>query len=166
MGKHGVSMCDMISGVIQDGQLSDQEEDLLSKLLVQRSHARRCGSLVEYIERESRKVADFTADDIKERQGRLCKYCIHGSSIGGKDVSSLTIDDIRKFIIQTAVLYEMDRKSWFVFLTMLQIALNAMSSEGVLQFDPPRGLQTDFSEIAKRKRSVEKPYSGGGMGKG
>lgn len=160
MEKREIKMFDMVTGVIQDGQLSIDEEDSLRKLLVERDHARGCRSLVEYIMREARKAADILADDVRERHSRLYKYCIRGSRVGDQLVGDLTEDDIRKFIIQTAVLYEMDRNSWFVFLGMLQMALNAMSREGVLGFKVPEMLQNDFSEAVKRKRCVEKPYSG------
>lgn len=160
MEKNGVGMCGMIACIIQDGQLSVDEEDALRKLLVQRSHERRCRSLSEYIQRESRKYADIAGDEVREVQERLYRYCIIGRDVGGKPVSDLTEDDVRKFIILTVKSYEMDRKSWFVFLSMLQMALNAMANEGVLGFEPPRRMYEDFSKVVKRKRSVEKPYDG------
>lgn len=160
MEEHGIKMFDMIRKIILDGQISVEDEDDLQKLLVRRSHERKCRSLSEYIQRESGKSADIKADEVRELQGRIYRYCIKGRSVGEQSVDFLAEDDIHKFIVQTAVLYEMDRKSWFVFLGMLQMALNAMSRDGVINFKVPEGMHNAFSEVAKRKRCIERPYSG------
>lgn len=160
MVKPMVGIADLVTGLIEGGQLTAAEEASLRELLVQRAQEQKGMSLAGYIEREAKEATDLQLDRLKEMQIRLCRYCIRGSSIGDKRVSELTADDIRRYIIQTAESYEMDKNSWFVFLTMLQRALDAMSFEGVLGFDPPSGMQFKYYHLASRKQGVERPYAG------
>lgn len=160
MEKPTVRMVDLVTGLIADGRLTATEEASLRDLLVQRADEQEGMSLAGYIEREAKEATDLQLERLWEIQDRLYRYCIRGSSIADKRVSELTEDDIRRYIIQTAESYEMDKNSWFVFLTMLQRALNAMSFEGVLGFDPPSGMQFKFYYLASRKQGVERPYAG------
>lgn len=165
MEKSVVSMLDLVTGMIEGGQLTSEEEVSLRELLVERAHAREGMSLVGYIKREADNVADIRADYIRELQTRLYMYCIRRDSIGDKSPAELTEDDIRKYIIRTAVSFEMDRNSWHVFLRMLQRALTAMSREGALSFSPPIALDGKFLDLSNRKHSVERPYAGVEWGK-
>lgn len=158
MGKSVVTMLDLVTGMIEGGQLTPEDEASLRELFVERAHAREGMSLAGYIKREAGKVADIRADHIREMHTRLYRYCIRGDSIGDKSPDELTEDDIRKYIIHTAVSYEMDQNSWYVFLRMLQRALNAMSYEGVLSFSPPIAMDRKFWDLVNRKHCVERPY--------
>lgn len=161
MEKSVVTMLDLVLGMIDGGQFTPAEEASLGKLLVERFKTREGMSLVGYIEREADRAIDIKADYLREIKTRVYKYCIRGSSIGDKRPADLTEDDIRKYIIQTAVSYEMDSNGWFLFLTMLQQALNKMSYEGVLSFSPPVAMGSKFWDLMKRKHCVERPYTGG-----
>lgn len=158
MGNNTTGMADIVMQIIREGQLTMEQEDTVRRLLTERAHMQGCRSLAGYIVRESSKAADLKADEIKEMYDRLYRYCIKESSIGNMDVSELSEAEIRKFIVMTAKLYELDRKSWYIFLSVLQAALNAMAREGVLGFEPPKRMHLDYLEIAKRSRGVEIPY--------
>lgn len=160
MEKPMVRIADLVTGLIEGGQFTASEEASLMELLVQRTHEQEGMSLAGYIEREAKDATDLQLERLREIQNRLYRYCIRGSSIGNKRVSELTADDIRRYIIKTAESYEMDKNSWFVFLTMLQRALDAMSFEGVLGFQPPAVMHLKFYYLAQRKQGVERPYVG------
>lgn len=160
MNESVVKISELVTLLVQGGQLTQEEEESLRRLLVQRAHEQESMSLVGYMEREADKATDLRADRLIEMQNRLYRYCIRGNSIGDKGAAELTEDDIRRYIIQTAVSYEMDKNSWFVFLTMLQRALNAMSYEGVLSFSPPVAMNSMFMDLANRKHCIERPYDG------
>lgn len=160
MEKSVVSMLDLVTGMIKGGQLRSDEEASLRELLVERDHAQEGMSLAGYIEREADKVLDIKVDWLREMQARVFRYCIRGSSIADKSPVELTEGDIHKFIVRTMVSYEMDRNSWYLFLVMLQQALDAMSNEGVLSFSPPKVMGQLFWEQDQRKHRIERPYYG------
>lgn len=160
MEKSMVRMVDLVTGMIEGGQLTPEDEASLRELLVERANAQEGMSLAGYIEREADKSLDIKVDWLREMQTRVCRYCIRGSSIGEKKPGELTKDDIHKYIVHTAVSYEMDRNSWFLFLTMLQQALDVMSREGVLSFCPPSAMGWSFLEHDNKKHRIERPYYG------
>lgn len=163
------TMADLITKVVQEGQLAADEEDRIWELLAKRKEERlrvkSCRCLADFVTRE---VGKLMADEIleaKRRTERLFRHCIRETRIANLDMSELSDTEIQKLIILATESVEMSKDDRLLLMTMLQMALNAAGRERGQGINTLKNILHDFKQAENKIKYIKNPYTGGEMQK-
>lgn len=153
----------LINQLMNDSQLSDEEQLLIKNMMLDRQKKReddqkgRC--LAEAIDLEMSRI--LAPEDINMNNACYSVYekYIKNSRLGKLDCSKLSESKIKKFEKNVRELYGLNEKEIVIFRELFQLGLNRMAKEGLLNFDPYLEMSDDFSGFKYRTSYIENPYS-------
>lgn len=150
---------DIILEALKDGKLTKEEKDEIRELLEQKDHhVQGYRTLAEYMGQAAGKQGYMQGWLVSDVYNRIYKSHINENNIANRDVSEYTKDYIKEFILESTEVCGNNKKVWCAFLTMLQSAIDAMDSDGVLNFEPPKKMDLYYLENMRRKHAIKNPY--------
>ena len=124
---------------LQEGRLDAAEEERIWKLLDKRRRERikrkerecSCTCLLDLAEREMEKLREIRMEEMKKNLDSVIKQRFQENRTAAKDLSCLSEDDIRRFLIHEAEHHFTDTKGWIRFVGVLQEAVFAAENIGM-----------------------------------
>lgn len=162
-GRKKITMADVVIKIIQENQLSSEEEDMILKIVGERKLERiknkSCRCLADFAERERELGAADHVAKTNDRVYRLHRRFLRETRIGSMDVERLSDAELRRLIISAAESGEMKKMDWLNLLAMIQIAVKAAASEHSLECGVFKTVYFDCQKAEDKIRYGKNPYT-------
>lgn len=159
-----ITMYDMVTQVIKNGQFSVEQEDALEIMLAGRKEKREEERLSRCLYGILKKEIDAKVDngEIKlstaKRYGPVIRKCFCGE-YGNMDVSEISEEILHDFITEVHESSGLSRNEMFMFMSLLRKILGKMSEDGILGFDPSKNLFVNHIENTPGTKLIDCPYT-------
>lgn len=165
MYKNTMTVYDIMLQMIEDNQLSLEEETALKKFLddreTKRIEEKRNRCLSGIIEKELAELvrAGKLSQATQQRYHPILRRCFMETSYGNLDASLLSESVIQEFVMEAQESYNLNRNDLLFFTGMLKLGLNKMAQLGLISFTPHKRMFKSFIEPVQGIRQIINPYS-------
>lgn len=165
MYKNTMTVYDIMLQMIEDNQLSLEEETELKKFLddreTKRIEEKRNRCLSGIIEKELAELvrAGKLSQATQQRYHPILRRCFMETSYGNLDASLLSESVIQEFVMEAQESYNLNRNDLLFFTGMLKLGLNKMAQLGLISFTPHKKMFKSFIEPVQGIRQIINPYS-------
>lgn len=163
MTDNDITIVDMVTQMINNNQLSAEDELRIKQILEGRLRNRSDGQkgmcLAEAINSEMAKKLALQDPRMKNMCELVYNRCFRESRIGRMDSLKLTEKTVKKFEKDVRELYGLNENEIVFFMGMLQVGLDKLADEKLLSFIPDRHLFRDFINTRHTTIYIDNPYS-------
>lgn len=165
MYKNTMTVYDIMVEMIEDNQLSLEEEAELKNFLderqTERDEEKRNRCLSGIIEKELAELvqAGKLSQATQQRYHPILRRCFMETSYGNLDASMLSESVIQEFVIEAHESYNLNRNDLLFFTGMLKLGLNKMARLGLISFTPHKKMFKNCMEPVQGIRQIINPYS-------
>ena len=155
--------------LINDGQLSQDEETKIRKILEEKEEKKEkegeVHCLAEITEKEIEKKIEenLKLGKVNESVRKLYRPVLEEyfwkSRIGKMPAANLSVPTIREFIIQAEEVYGSQRNNMICFMGLLQAGLDKMAEEKMINFEIDKFMFKNYLGAEKGIRYIDSPYT-------